>query len=138
MSRFVYLSFLFRAVDGISLLDRISFCNNCLRVLQAGFPPGVVNIIPGFGPTAGKAIVMHPKIDKVAFTGSTEVGRLVMAGAAESNLKRITLELGGKSPLIVFADADSKFNLNLYIFVTSFFVVFSENRRPTSASRSLL
>jgi acyl-CoA reductase-like NAD-dependent aldehyde dehydrogenase len=76
--------------------------------LQAGFPPGVVNIIPGFGPTAGKAIAMHPKIDKVAFTGSTEVGRIVMEAAAATNLKRITLELGGKSPLIVFADADSK------------------------------
>jgi aldehyde dehydrogenase (NAD+) len=75
-------------------------------ILEAGFPPGVVNLLPGFGPTAGQAITRHPQIEKVAFTGSTEVGRLVMEGAAQSNLKRVTLELGGKSPNIVFADAD--------------------------------
>ncbi len=75
-------------------------------VQEAGFPSGVVNLLPGFGPTAGQAITRHPQIDKVAFTGSTEVGRLIMEGAAQSNLKRVTLELGGKSPNIVFADAD--------------------------------
>ena len=75
--------------------------------LEAGFPPGVVNIIPGMGPTAGGAIAKHMDIDKVAFTGSTEVGKLIMEAAAKSNLKRITLELGGKSPNIVFADADA-------------------------------
>ena len=75
-------------------------------ILEAGFPPGVVNILSGYGPTAGGAIARHPDIDKVAFTGSTEVGRLIMEAAAKSNLKRITLELGGKSPNIVFADAD--------------------------------
>jgi aldehyde dehydrogenase (NAD+) len=75
-------------------------------IQEAGFPPGVVNLLPGYGPTAGQAITRHPDIDKVAFTGSTEVGRLVMEGAAQSNLKRVTLELGGKSPNIVFADAD--------------------------------
>ena len=74
--------------------------------MEAGFPPGVVNILPGFGPTAGAAIAGHMDIDKVAFTGSTEVGHLVMAAAASSNLKRVTLELGGKSPNIVFSDAD--------------------------------
>lgn len=74
--------------------------------LDAGFPPGVVNILPGFGPTAGAAIAAHPNIDKVAFTGSTEVGKIIMKLAAESNLKRVTLELGGKSPNIIFADAD--------------------------------
>ncbi len=73
---------------------------------EAGFPPGVVNILPGYGPTAGAAIASHMDIDKVAFTGSTEVGQLVMQAAAKSNLKRVTLELGGKSPNIVFADAD--------------------------------
>jgi len=73
---------------------------------EAGFPPGVINIVPGFGPTAGAAISSHMKIDKVAFTGSTDVGRIVMETAAKSNLKRVTLELGGKSPIIVFADAD--------------------------------
>ncbi len=75
--------------------------------LEAGFPPGVINIVPGMGPTAGGAIARHMDIDKVAFTGSTEVGHLIMKAAAESNLKRITLELGGKSPNIVFADADT-------------------------------
>src|SRR5207253_6310861 len=75
-------------------------------ILEAGFPPGVVNILPGYGPTAGAAIANHMDIDKVAFTGSTEVGHLIMQAAAKSNLKRVTLELGGKSPNIVFDDAD--------------------------------
>jgi len=75
-------------------------------ILEAGFPPGVVNILPGFGPTAGAAIARHMDVDKVAFTGSTEVGHLIMEDAAQTNLKRVTLELGGKSPCIVFADAD--------------------------------
>jgi len=73
---------------------------------EAGFPPGVLNVVPGYGPTAGAAISGHPDIEKVAFTGSTDVGRLIMAAAANSNMKRCTLELGGKSPLIVLADAD--------------------------------
>ena len=75
-------------------------------ILEAGFPPGVVNLLPGYGPTAGAAIARHMDVDKVAFTGSTEVGRLIMEASAKSNLKRVTLELGGKSPNIVFADAD--------------------------------
>src|SRR5579862_4756152 len=75
-------------------------------IIEAGFPAGVVNIIPGFGPTAGAAIANHMDVDKVAFTGSTEVGHLIMEAAAKSNLKRVTLELGGKSPNIVFADVD--------------------------------
>ena len=75
-------------------------------ILEAGFPEGVVNILSGYGPTAGAAMANHMDIDKVAFTGSTEVGHLIMKAAAESNLKRVTLELGGKSPNIVFADAD--------------------------------
>ncbi|MGZ4122653.1 MAG: aldehyde dehydrogenase family protein [Tumebacillaceae bacterium] len=74
-------------------------------VQEAGFPAGVVNIVPGFGETAGKALATHPDVDKVAFTGSTEVGKLIMSYAAE-NLKRVSLELGGKSPNIVFPDAD--------------------------------
>src|ERR1700676_5739850 len=73
---------------------------------EAGFPPGVVNILPGYGPTAGAALARHMDVDKVAFTGSTEVGLLIMRAAADSNLKRVTLELGGKSPNIVFADSD--------------------------------
>ena len=75
-------------------------------ILEAGFPPGVVNILPGYGPTAGAAIAEHMDVDKVAFTGSTEVGHIIMQAAARTNLKRVTLELGGKSPNIVFADAD--------------------------------
>ncbi|TRY67693.1 hypothetical protein TCAL_02765 [Tigriopus californicus] len=72
---------------------------------EAGFPPGVVNIIPGFGPTAGAAIANHPGVEKVAFTGSTEVGKIIQRAAAQ-NLKRVTLELGGKSPNIILKDAD--------------------------------
>ncbi len=75
-------------------------------ILEAGFPEGVVNVLPGFGPTAGAAIACHMDVDKVAFTGSTEVGHLIMEAAAKSNLKPVTLELGGKSPNIIFADVD--------------------------------
>ncbi len=74
--------------------------------MEAGFPPGVINVLPGYGPTAGQAIARHMDLDKVAFTGSTEVGQLIMKHAADTNLKRVTLELGGKSPNIVFADTD--------------------------------
>lgn len=74
-------------------------------VEEAGFPPGVVNVVTGWGPEVGKALASHPGVDKVAFTGSTQVGRLVAAAAAE-NLTRVTLELGGKSAQVVFADAD--------------------------------
>jgi len=75
-------------------------------VKEAGFPPGVVNVVPGYGPTAGAAISGHMDVDKVAFTGSTEVGHIIQQAAGASNLKRVTLELGGKSPLIVMDDAD--------------------------------
>src|SRR5215472_1103545 len=75
-------------------------------IVEAGFPEGVVNLLPGYGPTAGAAIARHMDVDKVAFTGSTEVGHLIMKAAAETNLKRVTLELGGKSPNVIFADAD--------------------------------
>jgi phenylacetaldehyde dehydrogenase len=74
-------------------------------ILEAGFPAGVVNIVTGFGETAGAALAEHPDVDKVAFTGSTEVGKLIVKAAA-GNLKRVSLELGGKSPAIVFPDAD--------------------------------
>lgn len=72
----------------------------------AGFPPGVFNVVTGYGATAGQALVEHLHVGKVAFTGSTLVGRKVMETAARSNLKRVTLELGGKSPVIIFDDAD--------------------------------
>jgi acyl-CoA reductase-like NAD-dependent aldehyde dehydrogenase len=73
--------------------------------LEAGIPEGVVNVVPGFGPTAGAALAAHPDVDKVTFTGSTEVGREIVKASA-GNLKKLSLELGGKSPNIVFADAD--------------------------------
>jgi aldehyde dehydrogenase (NAD+) len=75
--------------------------------LEAGFPPGAFNVLSGGGSTAGAALVRHPDVDKISFTGSTEVGRQIMRMAAETN-KRVTLELGGKSPNIIFADADLK------------------------------
>ncbi len=76
-------------------------------IQEAGFPEGVVNIVPGYGETAGAALAAHPDVDKVAFTGSTEVGKLIVAAAA-GNLKKVSLELGGKSPNVVFKDADLK------------------------------
>jgi phenylacetaldehyde dehydrogenase len=74
-------------------------------IAEAGMPDGVVNVVPGYGETAGAALAAHNDVDKVAFTGSTEVGKLIVAAAA-GNLKKVTLELGGKSPNIVFDDAD--------------------------------
>jgi phenylacetaldehyde dehydrogenase len=74
-------------------------------IMEAGFPDGVVNIVPGFGETAGAALAAHPDVDKIAFTGSNEVGKLILA-AAGGNLKKVSLELGGKSPNIIFPDAD--------------------------------
>lgn len=73
---------------------------------QAGIPAGVLNVVSGFGKIAGEAIAIHPRIKKIAFTGSTATGRHIMKAAAESNLKKVTLELGGKSPNIVFNDCD--------------------------------
>ena len=75
-------------------------------ITEAGFPAGVVNILPGFGPTAGAALAGHRDVDKIAFTGSNETGRSILHAAASSNLKPVTLELGGKSPNIIFADVD--------------------------------
>jgi phenylacetaldehyde dehydrogenase len=74
-------------------------------VQEAGFPEGVVNIVAGYGETAGAALAAHPDVDKVAFTGSTEVGKLIIAAAA-GNLKKVSLELGGKSPNVIMDDAD--------------------------------
>ncbi|XP_020980063.1 aldehyde dehydrogenase family 2 member B7, mitochondrial isoform X1 [Arachis ipaensis] len=75
-------------------------------LLEVGLPPGVLNIISGFGPTAGAALCSHMNVDKVAFTGSTGTGKIVLGLSAQSNLKPVTLELGGKSPFIVCSDAD--------------------------------
>jgi phenylacetaldehyde dehydrogenase len=74
-------------------------------IQEAGIPDGVVNIVPGYGETAGAALSAHPGVDKIAFTGSTEVGKLILQAAA-GNLKKVSLELGGKSPNVVFADVD--------------------------------
>uniref|UniRef100_A0A9J8B9H1 Aldehyde dehydrogenase 1 family, member A3 n=1 Tax=Cyprinus carpio carpio TaxID=630221 RepID=A0A9J8B9H1_CYPCA len=103
----------------------------CGAIIPAGFPPGVVNIVPGFGPTAGAAIASHMNIDKVAFTGSTEVGQLIKAAAAKSNLKRVTLELGGKNPCIVFADSD----LQSAVEETQKGAFFNQGQACTAASR---
>jgi gamma-glutamyl-gamma-aminobutyraldehyde dehydrogenase len=73
---------------------------------EAGVPPGVFNVVPGFGEEAGKALALHGDVDLITFTGSTEVGRLMLRYAADSNLKRVALECGGKTPQVVFADAD--------------------------------
>lgn len=72
---------------------------------EAGFPDGVINVLPGYG-DAGAALAKHPDVDKVAFTGSTEVGKLIQQASGTSNLKRVTLELGGKSPNIILSDTD--------------------------------
>lgn len=71
---------------------------------EAGFPKGVINVVPGFGSTAGSALSWHPDVRKIAFTGSTQVGHFIMESAAKSNLKKVSLELGGKSPLVIFDD----------------------------------
>jgi len=78
----------------------------CDLIREAGFPPGVVNIVNGMGPTTGNAIAQHPAIAKVAFTGSTAVGRKIVEASGATNLKKVTLELGGKSPMIICKDAD--------------------------------
>ncbi|KAF8877412.1 aldehyde dehydrogenase [Infundibulicybe gibba] len=98
---------------------------------QAGFPPGVVNIINGLGPVVGQAISEHPLIEKVAFTGSTLTGRKVLKAAAESNLKDVTLELGGKSPTIIFDDAD----LEQAVKWASFGIFYNMGQACTAGSR---
>src|SRR5450755_148730 len=102
--------------------------------LEAGFPPGVLNLLPGYGPTAGAALARHMDVDKVAFTGSTEVGHLVMKAAAESNLKRVTLELGGKSPNIIFADA----NMDQAIEGAHFALFFNQGQCCCAGSRTFV
>src|ERR1700733_12040488 len=84
----------------------------CKLSVQAGFPPGVFNLLVGYGNTVGAAISEHMGIQKIAFTGSTLVGRKIAEAAAKSNLKNVTLELGGKSPNIVFDDCDMEHAVN--------------------------
>jgi phenylacetaldehyde dehydrogenase len=97
---------------------------------EVGFPDGVLNLIPGYGETAGAALSTHPDVDKVAFTGSTEVGKLIVK-AATSNLKKVTLELGGKSPNIIFADA----NIDEAIAGAAFAIFFNMGQCCTAGSR---
>jgi aldehyde dehydrogenase (NAD+) len=101
---------------------------------EAGFPPGVLNIVPGFGATAGKHLVQHPLVDKVAFTGSTTVGFDIMRNSHVSNLKRITLELGGKSPNIILDDAD----LDLAIAQSQLAVFFNQGQCCVAGSRTFV
>ncbi|KAI0319928.1 aldehyde dehydrogenase [Amylostereum chailletii] len=100
-------------------------------VVEAGFPPGVVNVVVGYGHTVGAAMAEHMDIDKIAFTGSTVIGRKIQEAAAKSNLKNVTLELGGKSPNIVFDDAD----LDLAVGWTSHGIYFNHGQACTAASR---
>ncbi|WP_409427256.1 aldehyde dehydrogenase family protein [Mycobacterium sp. SMC-11] len=89
------------------------------RILhEAGVPDGVVNMVLGYGHTAGAAITAHPDVDKVAFTGSTEVGREIVRASAASNLNKVTLELGGKSPVLIYDDADIDMAITMAAFGT--------------------
>lgn len=74
--------------------------------VKAGFPPGVINVLTGTGAEAGQAITEHPLVNKIGFTGSTAIGKTIMSSCANTNLKKCSLELGGKSPLVIFADCD--------------------------------
>lgn len=99
--------------------------------LEAGIPAGVLNVIPGYGATAGHTLASHMKVDKVAFTGSTEVGHLIMEAAAKSNLKKVTLELGGKSAAIVCNDAD----IDKAVEDTHFGLFFNQGQVCSASSR---
>jgi phenylacetaldehyde dehydrogenase len=99
-------------------------------VMEAGFPKGVFNVVTGLGPTAGAALVAHPGVDKITFTGSTEVGRLVVRGAAD-NMKKVTVELGGKSPAIVLEDA----NLDVAIPGAASAIFFNQGQVCCAGSR---
>ena len=103
--------------------------------LEAGLPAGVLNVVPGMGATAGKALALHMDVDMIAFTGSGAVGRLLMQYSGQSNLKRISLELGGKSPQIVFADCP---DLDAAAFHAAWGIFFNQGEVCTAASRLLV
>ncbi|MDB5388390.1 MAG: NAD-dependent aldehyde dehydrogenase, partial [Planctomycetaceae bacterium] len=107
---------------------------SCLRLgelaMEAGFPPGVINIIPGYGPTAGAALVKHPGVHKIAFTGEHRTAQIIMSDAAMT-LKRLTFELGGKSPNVIFADAD----LDAAVAGTEFGLFFNQGQCCCAGSR---
>jgi gamma-glutamyl-gamma-aminobutyraldehyde dehydrogenase len=103
--------------------------------LEAGLPPGVLNVVPGFGDTAGKALALHMDVDMIAFTGSGAVGRLLMQYSGQSNLKRVSLELGGKSPQIIFGDCT---DLNAAALHATWGIFFNQGEVCTAASRLLV
>jgi len=103
--------------------------------LEAGVPDGVLNVVPGLGESAGQALARHMDVDLIAFTGSGEVGRKLMIYAGESNLKRVALELGGKSPQIVFADAE---NLDEAADAAAWGIFFNQGEVCNAASRLLV
>ncbi len=98
--------------------------------MEAGFPAGVINLIPGYGPTAGAALVKHPQVDKIAFTGEHRTAQIIMGDAAQT-LKRLTFELGGKSPNVIFADAD----LDAAVAGTEFGLFFNQGQCCCAGSR---
>ncbi|KAF9563464.1 aldehyde dehydrogenase [Agrocybe pediades] len=114
-----------------SELTPLSALRVCDLINEAGFPPGVVNVVNGYGNTVGQSIAEHPNISKVAFTGSTLVGRKILKAAAETNLKVVTLELGGKSPTVIFDDAD----LQKAIQWAAFGIFFNMGQVCTAGSR---
>jgi gamma-glutamyl-gamma-aminobutyraldehyde dehydrogenase len=103
--------------------------------LEAGLPDGVLNVVPGLGPEAGQALGRHDDVDVLAFTGSGEVGRLLLRYAADSNLKRVFLELGGKTPNVVFADAP---DLEQAAATAAWGITFNQGEMCTAASRLLV
>jgi len=103
-------------------------------IKEAGFPPGVVSIINGFGPTAGAAITHSMDIDKIAFTGSTEVGQIIQQACGKTNLKNATLELGGKNPMIVLNDAD----LDMAVEMAHQAIFFNQGQVCAAGSRLLV
>ena len=105
----------------------------CKLVQEAGFPPGVINVLTGYGPTAGAPIVSHPDVNKIAFTGSTEVGALISATAART-FKRVTLELGGKSPNIILGDLKGD-DLDYAVAQSSFGLFFNQGQCCCAGSR---
>lgn len=103
--------------------------------LEAGIPPGVLNVVPGFGETAGKALGLHSDVDAISFTGSTEVGRLFLRYAAESNMKHVSLECGGKSPHIIMADCT---HLDDAVRAAAFGIFYNQGEVCNAGSRLLI
>ncbi|MBU2856096.1 aldehyde dehydrogenase [Acidithiobacillus ferrooxidans] len=103
--------------------------------LDAGIPAGILNVLPGYGPTAGKALGLHPDVDCLAFTGSTEVGKLFLQYSGQSNMKRVWLECGGKSPNIIFADCD---DLDAAAQAAAMAIFFNQGEVCSAGSRLLV